>query len=93
MEAHIGPMGPPTVMRSEHQEIEGLLTAAKQATDISVVKSTIDQFLGLTYGHFQKEEQVLFSMAQQVLDEAALNDLGSEWAQIRGYLFRAEVNE
>jgi hemerythrin-like domain-containing protein len=86
LETHLGPMGPLAVMRSEHEEIEGLLTAAKEATDLSVLKSVIDQFLALTYGHFQKEEQVLFAMAQQVLDEPALTDLGSKWATRRNVI-------
>ena len=83
LEPHLGPMGPLAAMRSEHQEIEALLTAAKAATDVGVLKSTIEQFLDLTYGHFQKEEQVLFAMAQQVLDEPALTDLGTKWAARR----------
>ncbi len=48
LETHLGSMGLLAVMRGEHQEIEDLLTAAKVATDVSVLKSTIDQFLALT---------------------------------------------
>ncbi len=83
LESHLGQMGPLGVMRSEHQGIEDLLIVAKQETDVGDLKSVIGQFLELADGHFQKEEGVLFGIAQQVLDEAILTELGDEWAARR----------
>ena len=90
LEPHLGQMGPLAVMRSEHRGIEDLLTAAKQETDVGALKSVIHQFLGLAYAHFKKEEGVLFGMAQQFLDEAALSDLGDEWAARRNVTIDAQ---
>lgn len=83
LEPHLGQMGPLAVMREEHSGLDDLLKAAKQETDAGALKSVIDQLLELAYGHFQKEEQVLFAMAQRFLDEATLTELGDEWAAHR----------
>ena len=83
LEPHLGPMGPLAVMRSEHRAIDELLEAAKQTTDIGLLNSVIDQLLALAQGHFRKEETALFAMAEQVLDEVTLTELGDEWAKYR----------
>ena len=83
LEPHLGQMGPLAVMREEHRGLDDLLRAARQETDADALKSVIDQLLELAYGHFQKEEGVLFAMAQQFLDEATLTELGNEWAARR----------
>ncbi|MCH7603746.1 MAG: hemerythrin domain-containing protein [Planctomycetes bacterium] len=83
LEPYLGQMGPLAVMREEHRGLDDLLKAAKQETDAGALKSVIDQLLELAYGHFQKEEEVLFAMAQQFLDEATLTELGDEWAARR----------
>ncbi|MAG96819.1 MAG: hypothetical protein CMM08_09060 [Rhodospirillaceae bacterium] len=83
LEPHLGQMGPLAVMRAEHRQIDDLLEAAKQETNITALRSVIGKFLDLAYGHFQKEEQVLFGMARQHLDEATLTELGDQWAASR----------
>jgi hemerythrin-like domain-containing protein len=83
LEPHLGQIGPLAVMREEHRGLEDLLDAAKQETDAGGLKAVIDQLLELAYDHFQKEEGVLFAMAQQFLDEATLTELGDEWAARR----------
>jgi hemerythrin-like domain-containing protein len=76
-------MGPLAVMRAEHRQIDELFEAARRETDIDALRSVIGNLLELAFGHFQKEEQVLFAMARQHLDEATLTDLGDEWAVSR----------
>lgn len=83
LEPHLGQMGPLAVMRAEHRRIDDLLEAARRETDIAALKSVIGQLLELAYGHFQKEERVLFAMARQCLGEATLTELGDEWAASR----------
>ncbi len=34
--------------------------------------------------HFGKEEQAAFPLAEELLSDAELNDLGARWAQRRG---------
>ncbi len=83
LEPHLGQAGPLAVMRSEHDGLEDFLTSAIRETDPGALKSVIGQLLELAYDHFHKEEQVLFGMAQQFLDEAKLTELGDEWAASR----------
>ena len=83
LEPHVGPMGPLAVMRTEHQEIEELIESAKSEADLAALKRTLDRLLDLSFGHFQKEEMALFSMARQFLGEATLIELGDRWAARR----------
>ena len=83
LEPHLGQAGPLAVMRAEHQEIDDLIALAKEEKAVGALKSVIGQLLELAYGHFQKEEMVLFTMAQQFLDEATLTELGDQWAAHR----------
>ena len=83
LEPHLGQMGPLAVMRAEHGRIEGLLDAARREDDVAALKSLIGQLLNLARAHFQKEEAVLFDMAERFLGGAALTEMGDQWATAR----------
>jgi len=83
LQPHLGEMGPLAVMHAEHEEIIRLLEAAGEASDAETIKSTISRLLSVTLDHFHKEEQVLFGMARQFIDEEALTALGDQWADRR----------
>jgi len=83
LKPHLGEMGPLAVMHAEHEEIIGLLEAAGGDGDAESIKSAIARLLYVTRDHFQKEEQVLFAMARQFIDEEALSALGDQWADRR----------
>lgn len=83
LDAHLGQTGPLAVMRAEHRSIDALLASAHAETDIASLKILIGRLLELAYGHFQKEETVLFGMAQQSLGDAVLTEMGEEWAAAR----------
>ena len=86
LDPHLGEMGPLTVMRAEHREIDELLEAAGRADDAENLKATINRLLNLAREHFLKEEQILFAMARQFLNEATLTTLGDEWATRRNVI-------
>lgn len=90
IESRLGSAGPISVMRSEHRQIEDYMEAAKTETDINAFKVLISEFLDLVYSHFHKEEMALFAIAQQVLDEVTLEDLGQQWAKRRNVTIRGE---
>ena len=83
LDPHFGQMGPLAVMRSEHRGIDDLLAAARGETDLAALKMLIGRLLELASGHFRKEESVLFGMAQQLLGDALLDELGEDWATAR----------
>lgn len=81
LEARMGPAGPLTVMRSEHDEIHRRLADGTdgQSGAMQRVLGTIP----LAREHFAKEEQVLFQMARQVLSADELEQLSIRWASER----------
>ena len=92
LEPHLGTQsGPLVVMRMEHDQIVNLLGRIESATELEQARALAAQMLQVTHGHFQKEEQVLFRMARQLLGEEQLSALGAKWAQRRGPLIALDV--
>ena len=83
LEPKIGPMGPLAVMRHEHEEIEAGIGAAAEEQDATVLAQKLSASLALARDHFNKEEQVLYPMAEQQLDDGELVSLAREWATSR----------
>jgi hemerythrin-like domain-containing protein len=80
IEPHLGTGdGPLAVMRAEHEEMARLLEQIKDADDADQV----EEALSAARSHFQKEERVLFPMAQHLLGDEALTRLGKSWAKAR----------
>ena len=92
LEPHLGTQGGPlVVIRMEHDQIVNLLGRIESATELEQARALAAQMLQVTHGHFQKEEQVLFRMARQLLGEEQLSALGAKWAQRRGPLIALDV--
>jgi hemerythrin-like domain-containing protein len=87
LERVIGSDGPLAVMRADHVEIEQLLEQIEDARNVEDGAFLVTEALSLARSHFQKEEQVLFGMALQLLDDETLNQLGDAWAKARGVTF------
>ncbi len=103
IEERIGVGGPTTVMRMEHEHIEGMLARLQEIRELTQAHDEIEGALARLPGldnadearrlvrdvlfaaheHFAKEENVLFPMAEQMLDERTLERLGREWAERR----------
>ncbi len=83
LEAHMGTIGPLAVMRAEHDEIENALRQIEEAQDLDDGADCVARALRVLRDHFQKEEEVLFSIARQTLDEETQIRLGKAWAKAR----------
>ncbi|MBZ0267704.1 hemerythrin domain-containing protein [bacterium] len=73
--------GPTAVMRDEHTQMRGLLDQMRAALVSGDTQEMIDQgdtLLMLIQQHNQKEEAVLYPMAEQVL--------GAQWVELHGKL-------
>ncbi|MBV6504760.1 MAG: hypothetical protein ILNGONEN_00312 [Syntrophorhabdaceae bacterium] len=82
--AHLDPQfGPLAVMRMEHDEIEGSLQRLQEVHDLAEAKNLLLHAMQTARAHFAKEEQVLFVMAQQMLDTRTQEQLGRKWAEAR----------
>ncbi|MFQ5807653.1 MAG: hemerythrin domain-containing protein [Phycisphaerae bacterium] len=83
LETHLGTTGPLAVMRTEHDEIEHALRQLEEAQNLDDGVKCVARALSLVRDHFQKEEEVLFSMARQTLDDDTQIRLGKAWAEAR----------
>ena len=84
LEPHLGKHdGPLAIMRAEHEELERLLSQIEDAVDGDEAILLVEEALSAARRHFQKEEQVLFPMAQRLLGDKELIRLGSAWAEAR----------
>ena len=75
--------GPLAVMRAEHEEIARLLWRIEEADQEHEAIVAVEAALAHCREHFGKEEQVLFPMALELLDEDTLLRLGQSWAASR----------
>lgn len=84
LEPRMGPMGPLVVMRQEHDQIEkGLARIIREIQEVDQAKSLLIEVVQIALQHFAKEEQVLFPLAQQILDPQVLTELTERWAERR----------
>lgn len=67
-----------------HDEIEGKLAQLPGVTDVKQARAMVQDLLYAAVAHFAKEENVLFPLAEDLLGETALHDLGAQWAARRG---------
>jgi hemerythrin-like domain-containing protein len=70
-------------MYEEHDEIEGLIHEAIDGTDAAAVRELLLEVIRMAREHFLKEEQIAFPMAEELLGEATLRELGARWAEHR----------
>lgn len=76
--------GPASVMRMEHEQIEGLLGEAARAGDEAAARTALLEAIRLAREHFLKEERIAFPMAESTFGPARLEELAVRWAQARG---------
>jgi len=70
-------------MRIEHKIIQDGLERIEDARDIGEALEAVAQTMNAARNHFQKEETVLYPLAQKVLDDETLDQLGESWAKAR----------
>ncbi len=76
--------GPVAAMRAEHEEIEGELAKVATSREAGEARLHLEAAIAEARSHFQKEELVLFPMAEQLLGTETLEEMGAAWAQNRG---------
>ncbi len=83
IESHLGPIGPLTVMRMDHEQIENLLDELPHLDQVTAARHTLSQTIAIARQHFAKEEQVLYPLAAQHLPATLLEQLGAVWGERR----------
>ncbi len=67
----------------EHEEIDENLKKVQQATRIRQAQSLLLAAVAYSRRHFDREERVIFPMAERVLNVNTLEELGKVWMQQR----------
>jgi len=67
----------------EHRMIEESLAKVGKARTLKDAKKLLLGTIAATRNHFDKEERIVFPMAERVLNVKTLSDLGNEWMRRR----------
>ena len=63
----------------EHQEIDGNLRQVQKATRLKQAQQLLLAAVAHSRQHFDREERIVFPMAEQVLKNKTLTELGQTW--------------
>ncbi len=67
----------------EHQEMDGNLQRVQQAARLKEAQQSLLAAVAHSRRHFDREERIVFPLAENVLKEKTLEELGQAWMQQR----------
>lgn len=67
----------------EHELIDATLAKIAKAKDLKAAKKLLIGAITASRKHFDKEERIVFPLAERVLNARTLSDLGNEWMKRR----------
>ena len=76
-------IGQSETFHAEHRQIEETLAKVQRARTVGDAKKILLCAIAACRDHFDKEERIVFPMAERVLKAKTLSDLGREWLQKR----------
>lgn len=79
-----GSAGPLFSMREQHQAMETELLGISQLDDLNEIMIELSEVIKMARGHFAREEQLLYRIAETQLGLRQLEELGDRWAKARG---------
>ncbi len=69
-----------TEMLSEHEQIQSGLGRIENARGLDEAIEAVRQTLAIARNHFKNEEEKFYALAEEVLDDETLIELGEAWA-------------
>lgn len=76
-------VGQRETFHDEHEAIDRALLAVAKAPNLKAAKLQLLGVVTAARKHFDKEERIVFPMAERVLKAKTLTDLGTEWSKRR----------
>lgn len=76
-------LGQRETFHHEHELIEQALAKVHKAKELKTGKRQLLGVVAAARAHFDKEERIVFPMAERVLKSKTLSDLGKEWMKRR----------
>ena len=79
LEHHFDQIGHKETFHNEHEMIEEALAKVQATRDLKVAKKLLLGAVVASRKHFDKEERIVFPMAERVLKARTLTELGKQW--------------
>jgi hemerythrin-like domain-containing protein len=83
LEPYFDQMGQKENFHAEHEHIEGALASVQKARTLKVAKKILLNAIAASRKHFDKEERIVFPLAERILKAKSLSELGEEWLRRR----------
>jgi hemerythrin-like domain-containing protein len=72
-------IGQNETFHAEHRQIEEALAGVRKAKNVKAAKSILLNAMAACRHHFDKEERIVFPMAERILKTKTLTELGAQW--------------
>jgi len=76
-------IGQKETFHHEHEQIEAMLVKVTKARTLKDAKGLLLAVIAASRKHFEKEERIVFPMAERILKAKTLTELGAEWMNRR----------
>jgi hemerythrin-like domain-containing protein len=76
-------IGQKETFHREHEMIEGMVAKIHKARDLKSAKKLLLSAVVASRKHFDKEERIVFPMAERILRAKTLSELGETWLRRR----------
>jgi len=83
LEPYFDQMGQQETFHAEHEHIEATLATVQKARTLRDAKKILLNAIAASRKHFDKEERIVFPLAERILKAKTLNELGMEWLSRR----------
>ena len=83
LEHYFDQIGQNELFHEEHKQIDALLAKIQKARDLKSAKKFLQGAVVACRSHFDKEERIVFPMAEQTLKAKTLAELGEAWLRRR----------
>ena len=83
LEPYFDQMGQRETFHAEHVHIEATLAKVLSARKLKDAKKILLNAIAASRKHFDKEERIVFPLAERILKAKTLTDLGAQWLSRR----------
>jgi hemerythrin-like domain-containing protein len=83
LEPYFDQMGQRETFHAEHEHIEAALAKVQKARTLKDAKKILQNAITASRKHFNKEERIVFPMAERILKTKTLGELGEQWLNRR----------
>ncbi len=83
LEPYFDQMGQQKTFHDEHEHIEAVLNAVQTARTVKDAKKILLNAIAASRKHFDKEERIVFPLAERILKAKTLSELGTQWLNRR----------